>query len=275
MRVLTAILFIICLGRSFSSLGQDRYFKSKEIGLTVGGAYYLGELNQAHYKNVKLGLGGYFKFNFNRRVSFAINLLHTNIEGADSTSNVAWRKNRNLHFKNAITELSGMLEINYTDYQIGNEVYYFTPYLYVGMGAFYSNPKAYNGDDWIELRKIGTEGQYYNGVKLYNLVNFVIPFGVGIKVNLGTSGIALALHAGFRKTFTDYIDDVGGIYADPTLFEPEEAQFVDRSLDPARADGTNTGLDRGNTNTKDWYQFTGITLSFKVNRKKNTCEWYR
>ena len=262
---------------SASAFGQSdgRYFKSREIGLTVGNAFYLGELNQDHYDQLNLGFGAHYKFNFNRRLSLALSALTMKVQGADSTSNVAWRRNRNLHFRNQLTEVSALLEINYKDYQIGSEKYWYTPYLYVGLGLFYSNPEAYDGENWIALRDIGTEGQNFNDVKLYNLVNFAIPFGVGFKVNLGPSGIALAVHAGLRKTFTDYIDDVGGAYANPVFFEPEERQFVDRSLVPARNDGTNTGLDRGNTNTKDWYQFTGITLSFKVNKKKIKCESYR
>ena len=49
--------------------------------------------------------------------------------------------------------------------------------------------------------------------KPYNLTQFAIPFGGGIKFRV-SENVVLAYEVGFRKTFTDYLDDVSTFYVD-------------------------------------------------------------
>ena len=60
----------------------------------------------------------------------------------------------------------------------------------------------------------------------------VIPYGFGYKFRLVKS-TSLILDIGFRKTFTDYLDDVSTVYSDNVAIAaekgPEAAILADRS----------------------------------------------
>jgi len=49
--------------------------------------------------------------------------------------------------------------------------------------------------------------------KKYELTQFAIPLGVGFNIALREKA-HLGFEMGFRKTFTDYLDDVSGQYPD-------------------------------------------------------------
>lgn len=269
------LISFFLLFTTYFAVGQDRYFKSHELGFTLGTQYYLGELNHQHYYKPKLGLGGNYRMNFNRRLGLNFGAYFGVVEGADSNSTNAIEVNRNLHFRSRIQELSAILEINFFDYQINNRKYPYTPYLFIGVAGVFMNPQAQNQNgEWVDLKGIGTEGQNMGGASPYNLFNFAVPMGVGFRCNIA-AGFAVSVYAGFRKTFTDYMDDVGGTYANPNDFEPQDAYFVDRSFERRFNDNSNEGLERGNPNTLDWYQITGVMLSFKINARKTICPaWY-
>ena len=89
-------------------------------------------------------------------------------------------------------------------------------------------------------------------------------------------------------TFTDYLDDVGGTYADPQYLAMEDmiaAQLSDRTIylqdflaNNPTADITvwsqNTDKQRANPNGwNDWYTFAGITLSFKIVKTPKVCQF--
>ena len=158
-----------------------------------------------------------------------------------------------------------------------------------------------------ELQPLSTEGQgltAYTDLKPYSLVSFSIPFGLGIKWSISRT-VSIGLEWGLRKTFTDYIDDVSGRYADPSLLAAEksplaaglsnrafEQQAIDGGLDISM--GSNgqpnnptdyktylgsiqsmTGEQRG-TDAKDWYGIAGLTIMFKiVGPKSKSCPAYK
>lgn len=78
--------------------------------------------------------------------------------------------------------------------------------------------------------------------------SLVIPFGFGFKYSV-SERIGLGLEWGMRKTFSDQLDGVNSL----------EYQ---------------TGVDIGddNNSTWDWYNFTGITITYKINlRSRLKC----
>lgn len=245
--------------------------QEKELGFTLGAMYYLGEMNQKQLANVSPAAGFCWRTTYQKRISWEKHLIIGTLNGADSLQSDPMLKNRNLSFRNRIIELGTLLEINYFEYKIGSKRSFATPYLFFGIAGFYSNPETnYNGE-WYNLRDIGTEGQKLDGGKKYNLINFAIPLGIGFKVSLGNR-LSFTVFSGFRKTFTDFIDDVSGSYADASRFTSEERVLIDRSLVKQKPNGTNSGLDRGNPNTKDWYNYTGFSLCFKTNKKQDACD---
>lgn len=135
------------------------------------------------------------------------------------------------------------------------------------------NPMTeYNGE-MIELQPLGTEGQgsNLNPNSPYSLTQFAIPFGVGIKLNL-SRGVAISLEYGLRKTFTDYLDDVGGNYVDQVALSAANgdlaARLADRSIGGFQAVGP-----RGNSATNDWYNIFGAMITFPLG-KESKC-FYR
>ncbi|MBC8464408.1 MAG: hypothetical protein H8D62_01900, partial [Bacteroidetes bacterium] len=142
----------------------------------------------------------------------------------------------------------------------------------------------------VELQPLGTEGQHsthYPEKDPYMLQQFAIPLGVGFKLSLGEK-FSMVAEYGIRKTFTDYLDDVGGTYADPQFLymeNPTAANLSDRTLasqyyilaNPG-ADITswtaNVGKQRADANNwNDWYAFAGITLSFKIVSTPKVCQY--
>ena len=133
---------------------------------------------------------------------------------------------RNAHFRNDIKELAVTGIYNFIpesrNFRNRDKI---IPYVFAGIAVFHHNPEAkvptdYTGSEaspseWVSLQPLNTEGQGLNGYpnQPYNLVNVSIPFGVGIRYKLNKIW-DLGFETGVRYTFTDYLDDIGGYYAD-------------------------------------------------------------
>lgn len=258
--------YIIFLSSGLFS--QSENFRSRSsFGPMIGGSYYIGDLNQfGHFKNTNLSGGLVYRYYVNSRLELRANFIYAHVDGADADSDIAIHQNRNLSFQSDIWELGGGLEFNYLNYKLGDMKYFFTPYMFIELGLARINPQAEFNGELIDLQPLGTEGQ---GSSLsdkdpYSLTQIVIPFGVGIKLNL-TKRMAISLEYGMRKTFTDYLDDVGGNYvnSDALLLENGNiaAQLADRSLGENRAYGP-----RGNSSTKDWYSTFGAMITFSLGK---------
>ncbi len=261
--------------RSLSSNAQQ-----PEIGFMGGGMYYLGDLNQLkNFKNTRPTGSLFLRFNPNNRLNYRLNVTYGNVSGSDAQSTIAYNQNRNLSFSSSITEVSALMEINFIPFVPGDKKkYYATPYLIYGLGLFKMNPKATINGNTFELQPLGTEGQGspLNSKKKYRLTQFAIPVGIGFKGNLSKRFI-LGFEFSIRKTFTDYLDDVGGDYVDPVALAkyngPLSAAFADRTINTENIN--NAGLNRGNSSFKDWYATAGIYLAIKLGTEPACYDWKR
>ena len=254
---------------SFSGWSQFHNGKSRsEIGVLIGGSYYNGDLNHfVPFKNVNLAGGLIYRYNIHSRVSFRANLTYGKLEGSDADSKQALYQDRNLSFTTDIYELGAGVEFNYFPFQLGHDRYKGTAYLLAELAVFRMNPKAIsdNGTE-VELQPLGTEGQGspLSSKRQYSLTQIAIPIGVGAKISLGDAA-AINFEFGIRKTFTDYIDDVGSNgYIDQNLLAAENgplaAEMSNRSLSGSRFG------KRGNASTKDWYVFSGVMFTFRLGK---------
>jgi hypothetical protein len=250
---------------------QSNVRSRSEIGFMVGGSNYIGDLNQFKpYANTQLAAGLVYRYNIHSRVSFRANFNYGKVKAFDSDAKKSIVVNRNLNFESTIVELAGGVELNYFPFQLGNDRYKGTAYILAEIGIFRMNPKTnYNGE-MIELQSLGTEGQgsSLNSKKPYSLTQISIPIGVGCKLSLGKKA-SLTFEYGIRKTFTDYLDDVGSntyVNPDDLALEngPLSAELSNRSLDGSRYG------KRGTASTKDWYTFFGAMLTFRMG-KPNKC----
>jgi len=144
-----------------------------------------------------------------------------------------------------------------------------------GINIMRMNPKArYNGE-WIELQPLGTEGQgssLTTAPKKYSLNQIVIPFGIGIKVNLSHHS-SFSMEYGFRKTFTDYLDDVSGLYPDLSVLDPLARELSDRARNPEGINQSSYGLQRGNPADKDWYTVFGFSITYEFFSDSTCPSW--
>ena len=129
------------------------------------------------------------------------------------------------------------------------------------------NPTARIGGLTYKLQPLKTEGQK----KPYSLNQIVIPLGIGVKMNI-THHLSLSIEYGIRKTFTDFLDDVSGLYADPVIVQSPtgtEINISDRS-----PNSYNVIPDqRGNSSDKDWYAVSGIILTYEFFKDVVCPKW--
>ncbi len=98
----------------------------------------------------------------------------------------------------------------------------FTFSIFRCIAVFHYDPYAFDTlGNKIFLQPLSTEGEglpQYPDQKPYNLTQFAIPVGGGIKFRV-SENIILAYEIGFRKTFTDYLDDVSTYYVDQAILQ--------------------------------------------------------
>ena len=252
-----------------------------EVGGFVGGAFYLGDLNPTGlFSQTQPAVGAIYRYNITSRWTVRGNALW----GTVTADDIKHENPRNLSFRSRITEFSVQAELSFLPYFTGSfKKYRFSPYIFGGAGLFTFNPQAYFFDPanlegyWIDLAPLSTEGQglpEYPNKKTYRTAQIAFPFGLGFRYSLN-SIFSIGLEWGMRKTFTDYIDDVSGFYADPLILEAQigamSAHFSDRSEVP-----NPVGSQRGNSNKTDWYSFAGVTLTAKIGKgRKEPCSSYK
>tara|TARA_Y100000385_G_scaffold289869_1_gene360787 strand:- start:9770 stop:10750 length:981 start_codon:yes stop_codon:yes gene_type:complete len=202
-------------------------------------------------------------------VSLATNFLVTRLAGNDSYSNQEFQKDRNLSVRTDLVEADLLLEYRPWSRNKGFNRFY----LYSGIGGIYYQPKAEYQGDWYKLRELGTEGQFLaDGSGPYDELSLVIPYGLGYKFRLAKS-TSLILDLGFRKTFTDYLDDVSGLYANPTLIGNEKGD-VARELSNRSLTAKAINDERGNPDKTDSYHVLSIKFEYIFGGKSGDGCYY-
>ncbi len=243
MRIL--LIFICLLGLSLvnEADAQHTNFNSqrnwslnkKEFIIGVGGTNFLGDLggrNQigTDFSPVDLdiqatSIGGIigYRYRFKPHWATTFSVSGGLLRGSDANTEEIVRNSRNLSFRSPIVTVSQRMEwLLYTYEQFGSR--YNIPgirsakernnqfYLFAGIGASYFNPQAKLNGSWVNLADLNTEGQGLDGgPKDYQPFTLSIPLGVGFRW-----GIDKVYRIGFEVsyvfTFSDYIDDVSGVY---------------------------------------------------------------
>lgn len=240
------------------------------VGLSAGASNYAGELDD----NFTLiftrpGFGAHINFLFFSRVHIRLAAFHGRVTASDANGvNFSGNQYRNLSFYSDIDE-AGIHFI----YKLENRKRGFSkrnliaPYIFAGFAYFQFNPKRDLNGKTYELQKVGTEGQYLQGPypKPYSLQQFSIPMGGGFMLKV-TQHFDVGAEIGFRKTFTDYLDDVSTHYPDKQELlaaqGPEAVFLSDPSNDPEYPGGKPNFGARGNPDNLDWYVYTNINFTY-------------
>jgi opacity protein-like surface antigen len=246
--------------------GMSNYGVMK-LSLGAGSATYFGDLCET---GDCISARPYFNLGFDYRFGGRV---RARLEGAyyRLSSTDAGGKNavRNLSFRSGNIEVVATGVYEFFSYnKFFNQRPLFSPYLFAGIGFTYFTPRAQYEGSWYTLPKYDTEGVNYNQFAP------VIPFGVGVQIALAPQW-DLALEVGYRKLFTDYLDDVSTVYKDNASFaDPRAANLADRTAelntgvptyDSNDGDHWNEGHKRGNPDKKDAYIVLAAKLEYTIN----------
>ncbi|MEO6537203.1 MAG: hypothetical protein ABIT07_12675 [Ferruginibacter sp.] len=311
-------LIFLCFFFSAKSFAQHVNFGGDhlkvEVGVDFGPTFFLGDLGghagkgTTFIKDVNIPLTKLMKGVFISLYpkdwwGFRMAAQYTYVEGRDDIIdtkgvNELWRKQRNLDFKSNMWEAYGAIEFmptmlfkKYTDYNPRIK-----PYGFIGLGVFHFDPQgsltdANGTQTWYKLHPLKTEGEgfpEYPDKKPYSLTQLNLPLGGGLKFAL-TDRINTAVELLYRKTFTDYIDDVSTTVIDPNTFysnlSPADAAIASKIHDKTKGivtPGVNRyppGTQRGNPKNKDaYFSFVakiGIQLGYKNSSERNTARQTR
>lgn len=191
--------------------------QGSEVGFGLGTLNYTGDLVRTYnFKYSKPAATVFYRANLNKIISLRTSLMAGKV-GASEIPLDAFAVQRDASFDIFLTEVSSVLEYHFLNWRDTKRFVRFTPYLMGGVALF-----SITG----EQQKNGT----------YSNVQAAIPFGLGVKYIYNPKWY-LSLEFGIRKTFFDYLDNMGG--ADPRF---KNYQY-------------------GNPNDDDHYYFLGITLT--------------
>jgi opacity protein-like surface antigen len=241
------------------------------IGVFTGAAAYNGDLTDKIFpKKVTNGaLGLSLNYELSDKINLRGGFTYAIVGGADRFSDNPELVIRNLSFETRLFELSAVGE--YTLFNLYERR--LSPYAFAGLAVYKFDPYAYDdAKNKVFLKPLSTEGQGLPGyaIKPYKLTQFAIPFGGGLKYVL-TDNIRVGLELGFRKIFTDYFDDVSGVYAySQDLQAAKGAIAVNMSYRGDEVAGGNLfypmkNTQRGSPESKDMYYFAGLHFTFRIN----------
>jgi hypothetical protein len=235
-----------------------------------GIANYKGDLQynakggkQISFKQPNFAAGIGFQYEISSRLYARLAVKMGKI-GADDKKQPGQHQ-RNLNFYSSIFDL--MLAAEYCI--VDPDEHKLIPYAFAGIAMFHFNPytEVTPGQKTF-LQPLSTEGEgFVSGRLPYKLTQLALPFGGGVKYVI-SDNVRIGLELSLRKTFTDYLDDVSTTYVDQNLLLTNRGQTaVDlayRGDEVGAGSYPPAGTQRGSLDAKDWYYFTGFTLSFRL-----------
>jgi hypothetical protein len=280
---------------------QSNYWKTHRGELVFGFALsnFLGELGgrdqigspfiwDLEISQTKPGATFGYRYFLTEKMALRTNFTYAILSGNDNLTNEPFRQNRNISFKSDLFELSLLYEFHLYKEELGHlydlrgvkgvkssrvGLYFFT-----GIVGFHFDPRAQFENRWVRLKPLRTEGQgLEGGPDEYSNFSWGIPIGVGVRKSLSKQ---FSIGAEFRyvKTFTDYIDDVSGVYYDndaiASNFGPIAAYFADPSLGLIPGQ-TNPGEMRGNSEDLDAYLLFTVNMNYKLFKYRSSTKKYR
>ena len=216
-----------------------------------------------------LAIGAGLKYDLTDHMAVRSGFMYGKIS-ADDKRNKPSLQFRNLNFQSKVFEWNLLAE--YTLFDLKEKK--ISPYAFAGLAIFHFNPYTYDSlGNKVFLKPLSTEGQglaQYPDRSPYKLTQFAIPFGVGVKFKVNEN-VVLGYEFGLRKTFTDYLDDISKTYVDQTALMnakgPKAVELAYRAGELRNGDPNYPadGSVRGGEKYKDWYYFSGVSLSIGIN----------
>jgi Outer membrane protein beta-barrel domain len=254
------LIFIFCYFPLVTA--AQNFYVSARLGM----ANYQGDLKakSISFSQSKLLLSLGARYDLSEHLTARTYFSLTSLQ-ADDKNGTPKMQQRNLNFKTKIFDWE--LGAQYNFFSFNDQ--WWTPYIFVGTGIYHFNPytKDSTGSKTY-LKPLSTEGEgFIPGVKNYKLTQFSIPLGFGAEYSLNED-MRLGVEFGYRKLFTDYLDDVSTKYVDQTaLLNARGQKAVDLAWRGDEKGGGSypaAGTDRGNSKYKDGYYYVAITYTVRL-----------
>ena len=239
---------------------QNFYFSGR-----LGAANYHGDLRPSAFSLSQAKLMGSLgvRCDLSEHVTARSYLTLASLR-ADDKKGTAAMQQRNLNFRSKIAdwELTGQYSF------LSLNEHWWTPYIFAGVGFYHFNPytKDTSGKKYF-LQPLSTEGEGFTpGVKNYKLTQFSVPIGFGAEYSINED-MRIGIEFGYRKIFTDYLDDVSNVYVDQaSLLNARGAKAVElayRGNEVLAGPYPAAGVSRGNPNNKDGYYYIALTYTVR------------
>ncbi|MGL1886453.1 MAG: DUF6089 family protein [Reichenbachiella sp.] len=192
---------------------HDRYFS---VFTGTGWTGYVGDLTNgtpfsSSLSNFNLGI----EARLYSHIAARIQVGTYRIEGSDkNAADSSFNRQRNLSFQSQNYEWQ--LQAIYYLFKYKGKYYKrrtYEPYLGVGVGQTFFNPKADITDSEGNTNTFALH-DYRTETETYKKNTFTIPMSIGLKAAFNEF-INIGLDLGYRFTFSGHLDDVYGNYADP------------------------------------------------------------
>jgi hypothetical protein len=254
------ILLLFCCA-PFWATAQNFHFATR-----LGLAGYHGDLKPASKPLSQLNFLGSIgaQYDLSQHLAARGFLSFTKLR-ADDKKGTSVMQQRNLNFTSKLWEVEGSLQ--YRFFNLNDR--WWTPYIAAGVGMYHFNPYTKDAaDEKVFLRPLSTEGQgFLTGTAPYKRLQFNIPIAIGASYSLNEDA-RIGLEAGYRKLFTDYLDDVSTTYIDETaLRNTRGQQAVDLAWRGDEVNGApypDAKTGRGNSvRDKDGYYYIAVTFTLR------------
>lgn len=286
-------LFTLVSIAQYSNFNTQRNWSlnKKEIRFGAGGTQFLGDLGgrdkigtdyrpwDIDWPSTSYGAEIGYRYRFHPYWATTTSFHYAVFKGSDQYTKDPWRNARNLSFKTIAFELSQRVDyIFFANEKVGKR--YNIPglkglrdhndqvYAFVGVGVLAYIPKAQYLGAWYKLRPLSTEGQGLpNGPTPYGLCTITVPFGVGARLGISRMW-RLGVEFSYVKTFSDYIDDVHGVYYDANFISQAKGPIAGalsnpKDLNSPVANAFDTGLQRGDIQN-DAYFYLNVVVTRNV-----------
>ncbi len=280
MKKIIILVFLFALSSNMKSQWLWDY------GLRLGASNYLGDIGgkektrRDFLADMKLAKtrwdGGIFaRYKWRPKLSLKMAFDWVRIEGDDKLSSNPGRHYRNFNFKNDLLDLAVTGEFFfYEDPDLGNTYRYknsFRAYILGGVGGYFTNPKTIYKGEWVATQPYQTEGVAYKRFGLN------IPLGAGFYFTFNKKH-RIGFEMNYRKTFTDYLDDISGnypaapsgnAYNDGLVLRTPELGAQAIADNPGAAGSHTWGQKRGDKTHKDAYMTMSLSYSYVIRGKSS------
>mgnify|MGYP003692497069 CR=1 FL=1 len=275
LKLLFVFLFVFSLSQAHAQYRKRDWHVY--AGPSVGGMYYVGDLKETRfaasgYTNPSIGLR--VMSQYKNLIAVQGSYTYGSMSGYDTLISRSWAINRAYEFTSRTHDLEVLFK--YTFFNQNKRItrstkFVFYPKIIAGFGVINFKPMREYQGEMIDLRALGTEGQYIDNPAYPDPYgNWALGFKLGNEISIVTGKrTTIDIFGYYTFAQTDYLDDVGGgahINVED-LAQAPNADVLAAFAYPRVLQGNLTstpGNTRGSSEYNDGYYCFGIAISYRL-----------